>query len=43
MNSSAADCLELDDNYYPALTHASAVSVPALLALAQEYEANGAL
>ncbi|MEM6499861.1 MAG: MmgE/PrpD family protein, partial [Pseudomonadota bacterium] len=41
INASAAHLLELDDNYYPALTHASAVSVPALLALAQEYEANG--
>ena len=41
INASAAHLLELDDNYYPALTHASAVSVPALLALAQQYEANG--
>lgn len=34
--------LEIDDNFYPALTHASAVLVPALLALAEEHDAGGA-
>ncbi|MFJ2711657.1 MmgE/PrpD family protein [Pseudomonas sp. NPDC087346] len=41
VNGTAAHVLEIDDNYYPALTHASAVIVPALLALADEIEASG--
>ena len=42
INGTAAHALEIDDNYYPALTHASAVLVPALLAVAEECNAAGA-
>jgi len=42
INGTAAHVLEIDDNFYPALTHASAVLVPALLALAEEHDASGA-
>ncbi|WP_266034748.1 MmgE/PrpD family protein [Brucella intermedia] len=41
VNGTAAHVLEIDDNYYPALTHASAILVPALLALADEIGACG--
>ncbi|MBF8668284.1 MmgE/PrpD family protein [Pseudomonas putida] len=41
VNGTAAHVLEIDDNYYPALTHASAVIVPALLALADELNSKG--
>lgn len=42
VNGTAAHVLEIDDNFYPALTHASAVLVPALLAMAEECDASGA-
>lgn len=42
INGTAAHVLEIDDNFYPALTHASAVLVPALLALAEEHDVTGA-
>lgn len=41
INGTAAHVLEIDDNFYPALTHASAVIVPALLALGDEIGASG--
>lgn len=41
VNGTAAHVLEIDDNFYPALTHASAQAVPALLALAEEYRCTG--
>ncbi len=41
INGTAAHVLEIDDNFYPALTHASAQSVPALFALAEETGATG--
>ncbi|MDP5220385.1 MmgE/PrpD family protein [Ruegeria sp. 2205SS24-7] len=41
INGTAAHVLEIDDNFYPALTHASAQAVPTLLALAQEYQCSG--
>ena len=41
INGTAAHILEIDDNFYPALTHASAQAVPALLALAQEHNRSG--
>lgn len=41
VNGTAAHVLELDDNFYPALTHASAVLLPALLAAAEEANASG--
>jgi 2-methylcitrate dehydratase PrpD len=34
INGTAAHCLDFDDNFHPARTHASAVLVPALLSLA---------
>ena len=37
----AAHVLEIDDNFYPALTHASAQAVPALFALAQDRDCSG--
>lgn len=40
-NGMAAHALDFDDNYHPGLTHASAVLVPALLALAEETDASG--
>lgn len=42
VNGTAAHVLEIDDNFYPALTHASAILVPALLAVAEELDATGA-
>jgi len=42
VNGTAAHVLEIDDNFYPALTHASAILVPALLALGEEIDADGA-
>ncbi|MCC8969630.1 MmgE/PrpD family protein [Bradyrhizobium brasilense] len=42
INGTAAHVLEIDDNYYPGLTHASAILVPALLAVAEEIDASGA-
>lgn len=36
VNGTAAHVLEIDDNFYPALTHASAQAVPALFALAED-------
>ncbi|SPK77171.1 conserved protein of unknown function (plasmid) [Cupriavidus taiwanensis] len=41
VNGTAAHVLEIDDNFYPALTHASAVLVPALIALGEEIDASG--
>ena len=41
VNGTAAHILEIDDNFYPALTHASAQAVPALLALAHEHGNTG--
>lgn len=41
VNATAAHALEIDDNYYPALTHASALTVPALIALAEELGSDG--
>ncbi|KGV95682.1 mmgE/PrpD family protein [Burkholderia pseudomallei ABCPW 30] len=41
VNGTAAHVLEIDDNYYPALTHASAILVPALIALGEEIHADG--
>jgi 2-methylcitrate dehydratase PrpD len=38
----AAHVLDYDDNYHPASTHASAVLVPALLALGEEHGFSGA-
>jgi 2-methylcitrate dehydratase PrpD len=42
INGTAAHVLEIDDNFYPALTHASAILVPALFAVAEEINASGA-
>lgn len=36
INGCAAHALDFDDNFFPAITHASAVLVPALFALAEE-------
>ena len=41
-NGMAAHVLDYDENYLPASTHASAVLVPALLALGEETGASGA-
>lgn len=41
VNGTAAHVLEIDDNFYPALTHASAQAVPALFALAEEHGCSG--
>ncbi|MCB1739507.1 MAG: MmgE/PrpD family protein [Gammaproteobacteria bacterium] len=41
-NGTSAHALDFDDNYMPALTHASAVLVPALLALAEQHDRSGA-
>lgn len=41
VNGTAAHALDFDDNFDPAKAHASAVLVPALLAIADEYDANG--
>ncbi len=40
-NGMSAHVLDYDDNYLPGLTHASAVLVPALIALAEERGASG--
>lgn len=40
-NGMAAHALDFDDNYLPGFTHASAVLVPALLALGEEIDASG--
>ncbi|WP_298852926.1 MmgE/PrpD family protein [uncultured Ruegeria sp.] len=42
VNGTAAHALDFDDNFLPAVTHASAVLVPALLALGEETAATGA-
>ncbi len=41
VNGTAAHALDFDDNFLPAVTHASAVLVPALLALGEEVGASG--
>jgi len=41
-NGMAAHALDFDDNYIPAYTHATAVLMPALLAVAEEINASGA-
>ncbi|MGU3401285.1 MmgE/PrpD family protein [Brucellaceae bacterium D45D] len=41
INAVAAHALDYDDNYHGATTHASAVQVPALLAVAQSYGKSG--
>jgi len=41
VNGTAAHALDYDDNFRPGITHASAVLVPALLAVAQGRRANG--
>jgi 2-methylcitrate dehydratase PrpD len=40
-NGMAAHALDFDDNYIPAYTHATAVLMPALLAVAEEIDASG--
>lgn len=42
VNATAAHALDFDDNFAPAVTHASAVLVPALLALGEELGCSGA-
>uniref|UniRef100_UPI0013D468A2 MmgE/PrpD family protein n=1 Tax=Klebsiella pneumoniae TaxID=573 RepID=UPI0013D468A2 len=42
VNGTAAHALDFDDNFAPALTHATAVLVPALLALAEDEGLSGA-
>ncbi len=41
VNGTAAHALDYDDNFRPGITHASAVLVPALLAVAQGRGASG--
>jgi 2-methylcitrate dehydratase PrpD len=41
VNGTAAHALDFDDNFMPAVTHASAVLIPALLALGEEIGASG--
>ena len=41
VNATAAHALDYDDNFRPAITHASAVLVPALLAIAEARGADG--
>ncbi len=41
IDGTAAHVLEIDDNFYPALTHASAQAVPALFALAEKRDCSG--
>jgi 2-methylcitrate dehydratase PrpD len=41
VNATSAHALDYDDNFRPAITHASAVLVPALLAVAQAQNADG--
>ncbi|MFL9877041.1 MmgE/PrpD family protein [Herbaspirillum rhizosphaerae] len=40
INGCAAHALDFDDNFFPPVTHASAVLVPALFALAEEIDAS---
>lgn len=40
-NGMAAHALDFDDNYHPAFTHATAVLMPALMALGEEIGASG--
>lgn len=42
VNGTAAHALDFDDNFDPAKAHASAVLVPAILALAEQEQASGA-
>ena len=41
INGTAAHALDFDDNFNPAVTHASAILVPAILALGEEIGASG--
>src|SRR5690606_16142626 len=41
INATASHALEFDDNFWPAMTHGSAVAVPAILALAEDRRATG--
>ncbi len=41
VNGTAAHALDFDDNFDPAKAHASAVLVPAILAVAEEYDLGG--
>jgi 2-methylcitrate dehydratase PrpD len=41
INGTAAHALDFDDNFLPAVTHASAVLVPALLSLGEDVGASG--
>lgn len=41
LNATAAHALDFDDNFRPAITHASAVLVPALLAIAEARHIDG--
>ena len=41
LNGTAAHALDCDDNFYPAISHASAVLVPALLAVAAPLHISG--
>lgn len=41
VNGMAAHALDYDDNYLPGFTHATAVLIPALLALSEEIDATG--
>ncbi len=40
-NGTAAHALDFDDNFLPGFTHATAVLIPALLALAEEIDSSG--
>jgi len=40
VNGTAAHALDYDDNFFPAITHASAVLIPALLAYGDEIDAS---
>jgi 2-methylcitrate dehydratase PrpD len=42
VNGTAAHALDFDDNFDPAKAHATAVLVPAILALAEQEAASGA-
>lgn len=41
INATAAHAIDFDDNFKPGMSHASAVIVPALLAVADEIDASG--
>lgn len=41
VNGTAAHALDFDDNFNPAVTHASAILVPCLIALGQEMDVSG--